>query len=239
MKSILFDFFGTLVHYSTSRVEQGYEVTHALVREHGIEIEYNDFLSQWGRAHDECDRESNVLGREYRGVDVGAAFLRNLGAEGCSASAASRLWRSYIAEWSKGIRYIPGVPEMVRRLSEQYKIGVLSNTHDAQLVREQIQKSGVEPYLDVVVTSVEHGVPKPDASIFELALDLLGSKASDTLFVGDSYVHDYVGATNVGMKALLIATRSESRAPLADTIPSVLEVSDRLSRIRAAEPILS
>jgi putative hydrolase of the HAD superfamily len=124
---------------------------------------------------------------------------------------------------------------MLQRLSEQYNIGVISNTQDEQLVHELLKKSGAEPYLDVVVTSVEHGTPKPDASIFQRALDMLGCKASEALFVGDSYVHDYVGATNAGLKALLIASTAESRAPRHDTITSVLDVSNYMSLVTAHE----
>ena len=44
---ILFDFFGTLVEYSPSRVEQGYHATHALLLNEGIDISYAAFLKTW------------------------------------------------------------------------------------------------------------------------------------------------------------------------------------------------
>ena len=235
MKGVLFDFFGTLVNYSTSRVAQGYYATHSLIRECGIDIDYSEFLHRWVSAHEECDAKREASGREYRGVDVAIGFLEGLGPQQWPEPVASQLWRSYVTEWSSGVTYIAGVPEMLQRLSEQYNIGVISNTQDEQLVHELLKKSGAEPYLDVVVTSVEHGTPKPDASIFQRALDMLGCKASEALFVGDSYVHDYVGATNAGLKALLIASTAESRAPRHDTITSVLDVSNYMSLVTAHE----
>ena len=44
MQGILFDFFGTLVTYSTSRVEQGYQQTHQLLVESGIDVHTTPFL---------------------------------------------------------------------------------------------------------------------------------------------------------------------------------------------------
>jgi hypothetical protein len=46
MSAILFDFFGTLVSYSPSRVDQGYPRCHAFLREHGSALSYDDFLAR-------------------------------------------------------------------------------------------------------------------------------------------------------------------------------------------------
>jgi hypothetical protein len=43
MSTILFDFFGTLVSYSPSRVDQGYPRCHEFRREHGSALSYRDF----------------------------------------------------------------------------------------------------------------------------------------------------------------------------------------------------
>ena len=238
MKAVLFDFFGTLVNYSNSRVAQGYQATHSFLGEIGLDIDYGEFLQRWVNAHEECDSEREVSGREYRMQDVSDKFLAGFGPKEWPESIASRLWNLYISEWSTGIKPIPGVSEMLKELRGRCKIGVVSNTQTEGLIHEQLDRIGVRPYVDVVVTSVEHGLPKPDPSIFHLALDLVGCTAADALFVGDSYVHDYIGATNVGMKALLISPMSESRAPLSDTIESVLEVGERLFPGVVAEKVI-
>ena len=46
----------------------------------------------------------------------------------------------------------------------------------------------------------EFGAHKPDSSIFEHALELIGAHASETLFVGDNPVADICGARGVGMR---------------------------------------
>jgi putative hydrolase of the HAD superfamily len=50
-----------------------------------------------------------------------------------------------------------------------------------------------------------------------------------TLFVGDSYEADYVGAKTAGMLALLIDPAGLTSAPAHEVIGSVLDVNTQLS----------
>ena len=56
--AILFDFFGTLVEYSPSRVEQGYHATHELLLKEGVDISYAAFLENWVVVSEALDRWS-------------------------------------------------------------------------------------------------------------------------------------------------------------------------------------
>jgi putative hydrolase of the HAD superfamily len=44
---LVFDFFGTLVSYSSSRTDQGYERSFDLLRDAGSRLGYQEFLSLW------------------------------------------------------------------------------------------------------------------------------------------------------------------------------------------------
>ncbi|MFZ0772569.1 MAG: HAD-IA family hydrolase, partial [Candidatus Sulfotelmatobacter sp.] len=48
------------------------------------------------------------------------------------------------------------------------------------------------------------GVEKPRAEIFEAALSQMKAQADESLYVGDVYSVDYVGARNAGMQAVLL-----------------------------------
>ena len=228
MKGILFDFFGTLVTYSTSRVEQGYQQTHQLLVQSGIDVSYDAFIAEWVQSHEFWDQHTEATGREYAMNDVAVRFIGRVAPDHHSASLSARLWKSYINEWSKGIQYIDGVPELLENLSRSYKIGVVSNTQSASLIHEQLEMGGMAPFVQIVVTSVEHGRPKPHPSIFEVATTKLGCTAQETLFVGDSYQADYLGATQAGLRALHIASPGTNQAPQNETISSVLEVANLL-----------
>ena len=225
MEGILFDFFGTLVTYSTSRIEQGYHQTHKLLLEHEVALSYDAFLSGWVESHEFWDHHTAATGREYAMHDVAVRFLHQIAPQHYSDTLSAELWKSYIKEWSKGIRYIPGVPALLESLSKKYKLGVVSNTQTADLIHEHLKIGGMAPFVEVVVTSVEHGRPKPHPSIFEAATTKLGCPPHATLFVGDSYQADYLGAKQAGLQALLITPSESTQAPLEETISSVLEVA--------------
>ena len=229
MKGVLFDFFGTLVNYSTSRTEQGYHTTHHLLSQAGVKLSYESFLKEWTYSHEHLDRYTQETGMEYAMRNVSEHFLARHAPELISSDLTHKLWRAYIDEWSTGITYIDGVAELLQRLASTYRIGVVSNTHTEELIHEQLERAGITQFIHQTITSVAHGRPKPDPSIFAYALDGIGCAAHETLFVGDSYVADYSGAIGAGMRALLIAPEGHDTVPAQDLISSVLEVENPLT----------
>jgi len=72
-------------------------------------------------------------------------------------------------------------------------------------VRSQAQKLdilGLRPYFRTVVVSEAVGVEKPDAAIFQHALDGLGLRADHAWFVGDHPENDILGASRVGLRTV-------------------------------------
>ena len=221
---ILFDFFGTLVEYSPSRVEQGYYATHALLLNEGVDISYAAFLGNWVAVSEALDQWSRRTGLEYSMEQVAQRFLSRACPYRRSPDLSTRLWVSYLAEWSTAIRTIPGVRELVQELSARFRLGVVTNTHYAPHIHAHLREMGIAQHMAVVVTSIEHGRPKPHPSIFMAALERLDCAASATLFVGDSYTADYLGAKEVGMQALLIDPHGTASIPAQAAIGSVLDV---------------
>jgi len=222
--AILFDFFGTLVEYSPSRVEQGYHATHALLLNEGVDISYAAFLENWGAVSEALDRWSRSTELEYSMEQVALQFIERVCPHRRSPEFSTRLWMSYLDEWSTAIRYIPGVRELLQELSARFRLGVVTNTHYAPHIHAHLRAMGISQHMAVVVTSIEHGRPKPHPSIFMSALERLDCAASAALFVGDSYTADYLGAKGVGMQTLLIDPCRVAGVPAHEAIGSVLDV---------------
>jgi putative hydrolase of the HAD superfamily len=222
--AILFDFFGTLIEYSPSRVEQGYHVTHALLLDEGIDISYAAFLDVWAVSFETLDEWSRCTGTEYSMEQVALQFIERVCLHRRSPEFSTRLWMSYLDEWSTAIRYIPGVRELMQELSARFRLGVVTNTHYAPHIHTHLRGMGISQHMAVVVTSIDHGRPKPHPSIFMSALERLDCPAASTLFVGDSHTADYLGAKGVGMQALLIDPHRTASIPKQDAIESVLDV---------------
>ncbi|MBS7390671.1 MAG: HAD family hydrolase [Fibrobacter sp.] len=71
-----------------------------------------------------------------------------------------------------------------------------------------MRKHGLLKILDAVIISGEVHVRKPDPEIFKIALERLGTKAEETLFVGDDPERDIRGATSVDMQTYLFQNGS-------------------------------
>lgn len=65
-------------------------------------------------------------------------------------------------------------------------------------------RSPLRERLDAVVFSYQLGIRKPDARIYEHALDAIGARPGEALFVGDGASDEHRGARAVGMRTVLV-----------------------------------
>jgi len=80
------------------------------------------------------------------------------------------------------------------------KLGLVSNAADPpEDLRRELGDSGIAERIDYAVFSSEVGRRKPDAEIFERALEALGVPPEAALFVGDRLEEDVRGAAELGM----------------------------------------
>ena len=106
---ILFDFFGTLVAYSESRVEQGYSQSYKILIDNGSAFTYQAFLNEWDRLFGEFEQQSTLSHNEFSMTEICECFMR----ESLGITPKSELVESfrdtYLSEWSRGVKYISGV----------------------------------------------------------------------------------------------------------------------------------
>jgi 2-haloacid dehalogenase len=95
--------------------------------------------------------------------------------------------------------WIEGAEELLDTLQHRsIPVAFITNgfTH---LQRDKQKKLGLSRYSQIMVVSDECGVAKPHPKIFQTALDLIKSRASSTLMIGDSLTSDGQGAKNLQM----------------------------------------
>jgi len=114
-------------------------------------------------------------------------------------------------------------------LSDSYTLGLITNGASC-LQREKLTTAGLDEYFDVVVVSAEFGVGKPDPSIFEHALDRLGSDREQAVMIGDSLTRDVNGAIATGLQGVWV---NRSGQPRPTDRPDLIEVTT-LSDLPAA-----
>lgn len=226
---IFFDFFGTLVSYTDSRTEQGYPETYTILQEAGATVSYAGFLDVWERIFGGFETQAAQSLDEFSMDEVCAAFLGEILPASPTPTILSNFRDVYLAEWSKGIVYIPGLPGMLEKLAARYTLGLISNTHHPPLVHRQLAAAQLERFFPTLVTSVEFGKRKPAPEIFHHALALCDAKPETSLYVGDSYSADYLGALGAGLRALLIDPDGKYNIPPEERLSHLLELTQHKS----------
>jgi HAD superfamily hydrolase (TIGR01509 family) len=132
---------------------------------------------------------------------------RSLGAFGCSPEKAEALAPQVYDLFSKNYSPEDWVPEDVIHTLETLQkagfcMGVLSNrTHP---YREHMGNWGLERFFELALAAGEVNTYKPEPEIFLYAVEKMGKKPGETLYVGDNYYADVIGAQRAGLPVILL-----------------------------------
>jgi len=85
-----------------------------------------------------------------------------------------------------------------------FTLSIVSNI-DNDFLEGMLHSLELKPLFDHWISSESARSCKPDARIFECALEQAGCSAGETVFVGDSRIHDIQGAAALGMTTVLLA----------------------------------
>ena len=96
----------------------------------------------------------------------------------------------------------PDTKEVLQRLSQKYKIGIIANQDFG--TEQRLTDFNVYQYINLVIASAEEGVAKPDLRIFQIALDRANCKPEEAVMVGDRIDNDIIPANKIGMTTMWI-----------------------------------
>ena len=96
----------------------------------------------------------------------------------------------------------PDTKELLQRLSQKYKIGIIANQDFG--TEQRLTDFNVHQYIDLVIASAEEGVAKPDLRIFQIALARAECKPEEAIMVGDRIDNDIIPANKIGMTTVWI-----------------------------------
>ena len=128
------------------------------------------------------------------------------------------------------------IPTLETLQERGYRLGMISNTSDDMNVQQLLDRWGLRSYFEFIVTSAGCGIRKPDARIYQLALDHFRVRPEATAMVGDSPEADILGANRLGIYSIWITRRSEQPDPAPahpnSTIRTLLEIPTLLTALR-------
>lgn len=109
------------------------------------------------------------------------------------------------------------------------RMGIISNIDPR--IEGLLKEAGIRHHFEFVLPSYEAKCFKPDPAIFKLALEkysLVNTDPSDCCHIGDSYIEDFVGATESGWSSILIGESGETGVDTQFSCRNIIELNERL-----------
>jgi putative hydrolase of the HAD superfamily len=205
IKAVLLDFYNTLATHHPPREEAWVNAC----REFGIELDAKTLFNSLPAADMYWRNEESRLPIDKRTTEekiglyteYATRILHEAGTEVTREIALQILAKLQGHKWEFKV-YDDTLPTLKELKNRGLIIGLVSNV--VQDMESTYSELGIQPYLDFKVTSSEVGYDKPRPEIFMAALKKAQVKPEESIYVGDQYHLDIVGARGVGIKGVLI-----------------------------------
>jgi HAD superfamily hydrolase (TIGR01509 family) len=199
--AVLFDAGGTLIRLD-------YAFMRACAERRGGAVSERALARGEATVRREIDRRAAETGgpRDRDADRIAFYFRAVLEAAGAARAVADAAAEDLAAEHARANLWrvsMPGAAHALAQLRARgFRTGVVSNADGR--VAALLEAAGLAPHLETIVDSHLEGVEKPDPEIFRRALARMTVSAERTVYVGDIFAIDVVGARAAGLSAVLI-----------------------------------
>lgn len=132
------------------------------------------------------------------------------------------------ANWDQ---ILPGTRAALERIRRDHAIAVISNADGR--IEAVLRRCGIADCFASITDSGVVGHEKPHPEIFAAALREMKAAPAESLYVGDVYSVDYIGARNAGMEAVLFDVAGAYRER---ELPRVESLSDLKNWLQPQKP---
>lgn len=212
VQGVIFDFDYTLAERTRPLADlmaDGAKAAEAYMRSTGMELP-DDFWTNIVEARRFAEEKSEEENEEHIADDAMSFLLQFFGYPVSKMDpdvlrqAVDLFYAPEMTAW----RLRPGAKELLKTLHEQgFKLAVMTNYNCDRVFQRTVDYLGIRPYLDLCLCSAAVEYRKPDAKIFEIALDQWDALPYELVLVGDSLRQDIQGGIELGaLTAWLDAT---------------------------------
>jgi len=227
-EAVLFDLFNTLVMLENDDVfyMPSLKKSYDYLFKNEINVPFEEFVRVYFEVRDKLYEEtSQTLEDPHFNIRI-SRTLQCLGYElEASDPTIAGAGDAFCKEFLRYTRLDDDALFVLQQLKGKFKLGIVSNLSIPECVPELLKKFNLNDYFDVVVISGAINRRKPSPEIFKKALETLGLKPNEAVFVGDTPGIDIKGARAVGLKNILIERPPPPRgsASLSYEIPGAHE----------------
>lgn len=213
VKAVMFDLDGTLIHST---------IDFAKIKRKTV-----DFYSSLGISADTFSPKMKT----YEIIQEATPTLKKRGLTDLECSNIiqdiSRLWNQIEMENVHKTSPIKGTRATLQKLKKRnYKIGVITRSCRKYALKA-LEIAGLLKFVDVLMARGDCVKPKPDPEPLVQGMKLLGSKAEETIMVGDSSI-DFQCSKNAGVKFIGVLTgyspQEKFREMGVEFLPSVQDL---------------
>ena len=210
IRALIFDINGTLIDIETDeRMEQAYRAIGHFLTYQGITLHRWEVLNLYFQTMKEQFERSTEIYPEFDVVAVWREVLERHASDYTRSLPPEKFQQIplLLAELQRGISrkrfsLFPQVLEVLNQLKEHYLLAAVSDAQSAYALPE-LRALGLHEYFDPVIISGNYGYRKPDARLFQEALDRLQVPCSQAIFIGNDCHRDIFGARQLGIKTIL------------------------------------
>ena len=208
-KAIIFDLFGTLVDsYDLVGYASALRETSSILK-----LQHNDFMKVWNETR--VKRTTGV----FKSFEENLVYIcreLNIPVKKFDINLAKMVRMDYIGLTLAPRQYV--IETLAELKKEGYKMALVSNCSSETPVIWPV--TPLAPFFEAVLFSCTVGFEKPDTRIFQLALEKLGVKPEECLFVDDNS-NNLIAAAALGVTSVLYSNPEEEQSHLPE--PPIME----------------
>ena len=204
MKNFAFDLYGTLIDIHTDEDDPAFRV--------GIAKDFFDMCGGecdfWKEYIELCAPPKDDSCFEPDLLCVFSALAKKCGADLKREQLEEFAYRFRVLSRKKLCLY-PGVTDILSALKDRgAKIYLLSNAQ-ACFTNREMEELSLTKYFDGICLSSDAGVKKPSLKFFNMLIEKFGLDRGSTVYTGNDYYSDVLGAKGAGLYSAYIRKYNE------------------------------
>jgi len=211
LKAVFLDLGDTLVHLNCpweDMFNANLQELYNYLTTKGLKRDFQRFSETFATQYDDASTRANLHKIEVPMEEIISDALNESGFRIPDTDLPTKAMIAFFGPEIEAWQVYPDTIKTLVALEESgYKMGVISNAKSDWAVHAILKGRNLAKFFETVVSSAAIKIRKPRPEIFTQALNALGVKPPDAVFVGDSMEADVEGSKKMGMRSIHLLRR--------------------------------